>query len=255
MVADGRAIRLPREGQDALEGSELVRAHRTARARPGNLVTWAVDRVRNLSWFGDARMQTLKAATFAVADVIRRIEKSMVRDTSETEIASDLGALANAKPVTYTDPETGWPPPPMKPYITPALPGEGEWVSLDADPFLLDNPGSPAAFVTSFIRTDRERQYTRIYVTIWDPRQIEMHMMAGTVEPIGASGEAGPGLIPRTPEVIGRVGGRHERRLSSAPRRVRNDGRWHRLPSAEALRRHRGSDARWLHRLWRVARR
>ena len=93
----------------------------------------------------------------------------------------------------------------MKPYITPALPGEGEWVSLDADPFLLVNPGSPAAFVTSFIRTDRERQYTRIYVTIWDPRQIEMHMMAGTVEPIGASGEAGPGLIPRTPEIIGRL--------------------------------------------------
>ena len=44
-------------------------------------------------------------------------------------------------------------------------------------------PGAPAAFVTSFIRTDRERQYTRIYVTIWDPRQVEMHMMAGTVEP------------------------------------------------------------------------
>jgi hypothetical protein len=150
-------------------------------------------------------MQSIKAATFAVADVIRRLEKSIVADSSEKEIASDLGTLANVKPVTYTDPETGWPPPPMKPYITPALPGEGEWVPLDSDPFILVNPGAPAAFVTSFVRTDRERQYTRIYVTIWDPRQIEMHMMAGTVEPIGASGEAGPGLIPRTPEVIGRL--------------------------------------------------
>jgi hypothetical protein len=203
--ADGREIRLPREGQDPISGAELVRAHRTARARPGNLVTWAVDRVRNISWFGDARMQSIKAATFAVADAIRRIETSIVGDSSEKEIASDLGTLANVKPVTYTDPETGWPPPPMKPYITPALPGEGEWVPLDSDPFLLVNPGSPAAFVTSFIRADRERQYTRIYVTVWDPRQVEMHMMAGTVEPIGASGEAGPGLIPRTPEVIGRL--------------------------------------------------
>jgi hypothetical protein len=203
--ADGREIRLPREGQEPISGGELVRAHRTARARPGNLVTWAVDRVRNISWFGDARMQSIKAAAFAVADAIRRIETSIVGDSSEKEIASDLGTLANVKPVTYTDPETGWPPPPMKPYITPALPGEGEWVPLDSDPFLLVNPGSPAAFVTSFIRADRERQYTRIYVTVWDPRQVEMHMMAGTVEPIGASGEAGPGLIPRTPEVIGRL--------------------------------------------------
>ena len=30
-------------------------------------------------------------------------------------------------------------------------------------------------------------------------------MMAGTVEPIGRHGRGGPGLIPRTPEVIGRV--------------------------------------------------
>jgi hypothetical protein len=32
-----------------------------------------------------------------------------------------------------------------------------------------------------------------------------MHMMAGTVEPLGASGETGPGIIPRTPEIMGRV--------------------------------------------------
>lgn len=203
--ADGQPILLPREGQEALVGSELIRPHRTARARPGNLVTWAVDRVRSLSWFGDERMQRLKAATFAVADALSIVEKAMVSDTSAKDIASDLGEIANVKPVTYTDPETGWPPPPMKPYITPALSGEGQWVPLDADPFILASPGAPAAFVTSFIRTDRERQYTRIYVTVWDPRQIEMHMMAGTVEPIGASGEAGPGLIPRTPEVIGRL--------------------------------------------------
>jgi hypothetical protein len=47
--------------------------------------------------------------------------------------------------------------------------------------------------------------YTRVYVTVWDPRQVELHMMAGTVEPVGASGETGPGIIPRTPEIMGRV--------------------------------------------------
>ena len=64
---------------------------------------------------------------------------------------------------------------------------------LDDDPFVRTNPGAPPAFVTTFIRTDRERKYTRIYVTVWDPRQVELHMMAGTVEPVGATGEAGPG--------------------------------------------------------------
>ncbi len=205
VVADGQEIRLPREGQDALAGGERVRPHRTARSRPGNLVTWAVDRVRGLSWFGDERMQHLKAATFAFADVLTRFEKWLLGDASAKEIASDLGEVANVKPVTYTDPETGWPPAPMKPYLGNPLAGEGQWVPLDSDPFLLTNPGAPAAFVTSFLRTDRERPYTRVYVTLWDPRQVELHMMAGTVEPVGASGEAGPGLIPRTPEVVGRL--------------------------------------------------
>jgi hypothetical protein len=205
VTADGRQILLPRDGQEALAGGEFVREHRTARARPGNVVTWAVDRVRNMSWFGDARMQSLKATTFGLSDALQRLEKSVVGDTSAKDIASDLGSLSKGKAVTYTDPETGWPPAPMKPFINPALATEGAWVLLEGDPFILTNPGAPAAFATGFVRTDRERLYTRVYVTVWDPRQVEMHMMAGTVEPMGASGETGPGVIPRTPEVMGRV--------------------------------------------------
>ncbi len=207
VVADGRTMRLPREGLDPIEGACWLRPHRTAPARAGNFVTWAVDRVRGLSWFGDERMQALKAFAFEVKDEVERGVKGVTQDTSEKEILADLGDLATNKVPTYTDPETGWPPLPMKPYITPPLPGEGEWASIQDDPFVLANPGVPPAFVTSFIRTDRERRYTRIYVTVWDPRQVQMHMMAGTVEPIGATGEAGPGLIPRTPEVLGRLVG------------------------------------------------
>jgi hypothetical protein len=205
VFADGRQILLPRDGEEALFGAEFVRAHRTARARPGNLVTWAVDRVRNVSWFGDARMQSLKATTFGLNDAFVRLGRSVIGDTSAKDIASDFGGIGKGKAVTYTDPETGWPPAPMKPMITPALTTEGAWVLLGGDPFILTNPGAPAAFATSFVRTDRERLYTRVYVTIWDPRQVEMHMVAGTVEPVGASGETGPGIIPRTPEIMGRV--------------------------------------------------
>jgi hypothetical protein len=158
-----------------------------------------------MSWFGDARMQSLKATTFGLNDALQRLEKSVVGDTSAKDIASDLGSLSKGKAVTYTDPETGWPPAPMKPFINPPLATEGTWVLLEGDPFILTNPGAPAAFATGFVRTDRERLYTRVYVTVWDPRQVEIHMMAGTVEPMGASGETGPGVIPRTPEVMGRV--------------------------------------------------
>jgi hypothetical protein len=206
VIADGRRIHLPRRsGLDPEMGAGFVRPHRTARARPGNLVTWAVDRVRNSPWFGDDRMQALKAAVFKIGDLVVRIGKALAPDSSAKDIASDLGDVARTRPSSYTDPETGWPPPPMKPHIVPSLPGEGEWVLLVDDPFLPTNPGNPAAFATSFIRTDRDRQYTRVYVTIWDPRQVAMHMMAGTVEPIGATGEAGPGLVPRTPEILGRL--------------------------------------------------
>ena len=42
------------------------------RARPGNLITWAVDRVRALSWFGDDRMQWVKAVAFTALDKVAR---------------------------------------------------------------------------------------------------------------------------------------------------------------------------------------
>src|SRR5262249_29849730 len=160
VIADGRPITLPAHGTVPIMGGELVRAQPSAKARPGNFVTWAVDRVRALSWFGDDRMQTLKALTFAAADLVARAQGAVLADTSAKEIASDLGDLANQKPVTYTDPETGWPPAPMEPYLAPPLAGEGQWVALDRDPFIATNAGAPPAFVTSFIRTDHERAYT-----------------------------------------------------------------------------------------------
>ncbi len=103
------------------------------------------------------------------------------------------------------DPEIGWPPPPLEPWVIPALPSEGQWNLQDKDPFVRKNEGLPAAFLTTYIRSDRTRKATRVYIALWDPRQVELHMMAGTVEPKGATGEAGPGIIPRTPEVMKRV--------------------------------------------------
>jgi hypothetical protein len=138
---------------------------------------------------------------------VLRNQESVTGDTGAEEIAKDLGKTELDPPqrAIPSDPELGWPPAPLEPWVVPALGGEGQWNPLDHDAFVRTNEGLPPAFLTTYIRTDRERKAVRTYIAIWDPRQVELHMMAGTVEPKGATGEAGPGLIPRTPEVLKRV--------------------------------------------------
>lgn len=202
----GNTARLdPQQG--GCEGNcEALEWRASAKARPGNLVTWAVDRVRALPWFGDERMQMLKAVAFDIFDVFRRTQTTVMGDNTAEEVAADLGDVATRNPpTTYTDPETGWPPPPVPVFLKNPMEGEGQWILLENDPFMQVNPNVPPAFATTFVRTDRERSYTRIYITAWDPRQVELHVMAGSVEPKGATGEAGPGLIPRRPELMKRL--------------------------------------------------
>ncbi|WP_437581748.1 hypothetical protein [Sorangium sp. So ce887] len=202
--AAGREARLPLHGADAPLPA-WIRAEAFETARPGNFVTWAVDRVRFV--IGDAAMQTVKAVAFTALDFVLRNKEAVTGDTGAEDIASDLGKSALDPPVRQSpiDPEIGWPPSPLDPWVTPALPGEGQWNPQGGDAFVRKLDGLPPAFMTTYMRADRSRKATRVYVALWDPRQVELHMMAGTVEPKGATGEAGPGLIPRTPEVMKRV--------------------------------------------------
>jgi hypothetical protein len=205
--SDGRRIVIDAARAVPIEGAGWVRPVPEEKARPGGLVPWAVDRVRAMSWFGDVRMQWLKAVVFTALDSLLRARASVV-DTSASDIENDLGGVnAGAPPDSSpdSDPETGWPPAPIKPLLSPPLPGEGQWITLDHDPFITKLPGVHAPFITTFVRTDKERKDTRVYVTLWDPREIALHMQAGTVEPVSATGEGGPGLIPRAPEVMKRV--------------------------------------------------
>jgi hypothetical protein len=203
--ADDHAIVLDPVGVRAISGEPYVRIVPDERARPGNVVTWAVDRVRAMPSFGDDRMQWVKAVAFTALD---KWNARFAGGTTAQDITDELGlptAPATQAP-TFGDPEVGWPPSPMKVPVSPPLPGEGQWIALDRDPFITPTPaGTAPAFVTSFVRPDVHRQDVRVYVTLWDPRQIALHMEAGTTEPISASGEHGPGMIPRTPEVMKHV--------------------------------------------------
>ncbi len=174
-------------------------------ARPGNVITWSVDRVR--TEIGDENMQAIKQVAFTALDFVERNREEITGDTGEASIAEDLGESELAAPQRQipVDPDLGWPPPPLEPWVTPALPGEGQWNAKEDAAFFRNQPNLPPTFVTTFIRSDQTRKATRVYVVVWDPRQVELHMMAGTVEPKGATGKAGPGIIPRTPDVLKRV--------------------------------------------------
>jgi hypothetical protein len=203
--ADGRTVLIDPREPAVLSGAASVRVVPDAPARPGNLLTWAVDRVRAMSWFGDDRMQAVKAVTFLALDRVRVL---FAGATTAQDVRDELGLAAGtaSEAPALGDPEIRWPPAPMKPPISPALPGEGRWIALDQDRFISPTPaGTVPAFVTSFVRPTPARPDVRVYMTLWDPRQVGLHMEAGTVEPTSATGEHGPGLIPRAPEVIRHV--------------------------------------------------
>jgi hypothetical protein len=200
--ADDHVVVIDAVAPSVVSGETYVRVVPDERARPGNVVTWSVDRVRAMPWFGDEKMQWVKAIAFTALD---KVNATFSHGTTAQDVADELGLAAAAAPnaETFVDPEVGWPPTPLKVPVSPPLPGEGQWIALDKDPFITPTAGgAPAAFVTSFLRPNAHRQDVRIYVTLWDPRQVALHMEAGTVEPISANGEHGPGLVPRTPEVM-----------------------------------------------------
>ncbi|MCU0680927.1 MAG: hypothetical protein MUF34_01455 [Polyangiaceae bacterium] len=208
---EGREGRIPADAarvDGPVADGAWLRPEPNEKGQIGNLVTWAVDRARASEAIGDERMQAVKAVAFDALDWAMRAKSKVSGDTSAADVARDLGDLrAPGVVAAFTDPDTGWPPAAIKPVLDKPMPGEGEWITLDRDPFVGGNPGAPPAFATTYLRADRERPYSRIYVTIWDPRQVELHPAAGAAEPMDATGNAGPGLIPRTPKTMRRLVG------------------------------------------------
>lgn len=198
--ADGTKIVVDPHVDDPIAGKDRARFERSNKAKPGDLITWTVDRVRAVPWLGVEFIEFLEYHAFKTRDLLKRKFPGVFAEDAAKEVVADLGG-AKIKP-TFTDPEIGFPPAQLTPILNPPLPNEGVWLGTDDDPFVGKNPGVPGAFVQTFIRTDPQRAYARVYVTLWDPRQVALHMVAGTVEPVSATGEVGTGQIPRTPETL-----------------------------------------------------
>ena len=192
-----------------VDGTAYVRVTSESVAKPPTFGPWMSDRLRAVSWFGDEKNQILKVVAFTALEWFKGAKTKITGDTGEKDAQEDLKALNQGNgaspPASFSDPEIGWPPKPLDPLIKPPLTGEGQWIPLEKDAFITPIPGVPAPFLTTFVRGDPAAPQTRVYVTLWDPRLVSLHMEAGTVEPVSATGEAGPGQIPRTPEVIRHV--------------------------------------------------
>ncbi|MBS2015687.1 MAG: hypothetical protein JST00_22555 [Deltaproteobacteria bacterium] len=197
--------------QDSVvDGTAFVRVTPEVVAKPPTFAPWMSDRLRAVSWFGDEKNQILKALVFTALEHMKGLKSRVTGDTGEKDATADLEALGQGqagtpKAASFTDPEIGWPPKALEPLLKPPITGEGQWIPLEKDAFITPIPGIPAPFLTTFVRGDPAAPHTRVYVTLWDPRLVSLHMEAGTVEPVSATGEAGPGQIPRTPEVMRHV--------------------------------------------------
>ena len=122
----GRAaqLRIDADAQSAnisvdapLEAPSWLTVETLPARRPGNLVTWAVDRVRNE--IGDTAMQYIKAIAFTFKDIFESQAEELSGDTGEDDIADDLGqdSLAPIDRSIPVDPEIGFPPPPLETWV------------------------------------------------------------------------------------------------------------------------------------------
>lgn len=181
---------------------------------PGDLVTWAVDRARATPWIGDEKIQAAKAVFFRTKDRASRMlggkhSDQELADAIHEEIGSEVETPADGTAKSESGGATmvhgGFPPPPVPVTVEPGLAGEGKWTDRAGPTFLRRNEGAGAPIVTTFLRIDRDREDNRMHIALWDPREVELRMIAGRVEPKSATGEAGTGQIPRKPEVMGRL--------------------------------------------------
>ena len=230
-VADGQPLSISPRRDAPVVGPELAKLERAQKGRPGT-ITWVVDTVRRIPSVGRAPIDWLEHTVFGVADRVSRAYHEFVKTDTAAEVKQALSVselphasaqtlLQSLPPLddsehldsenTALQPDShapaDWPPAPMAPLLTDKVDGEGVWLPVEHDAFAATNPNGPPLFYQSFIRVDPQRTYTRVYITMWDPRQVQLGMVMGTKEPESATGETGNGLIPRDPYVMSHLVG------------------------------------------------
>ena len=189
------------EGWRLTSGEELIDHLPPTRVQMA-LVPFTVDTVRLISWIGPRGIEWMEHVFFAGLDLGRRgLDQVGAHDVSGEEMAQEMATADDPPMPTEIDladlPDLGFPPESLEPIRDDPLEGEGQWRLMTDERFVRLNPDAPPFFATTFLRPDPGRSFARAFIVIWDPRQVELYPVAGTVEPMSATGARGSGLVPR----------------------------------------------------------
>jgi len=206
--ADGLTIDMGGERAIAgLDGDLTVGSDRVEHLPPtevqASIVPFVVDTVRLVPWIGARGIEWMEYVFFTGMDLGRQgLEAVGASSTSGEDVAHEMGVEDHGSGATdaieLADlPDVGFPPAELQPIRPDPVDGEGRWRTMTDERFVRINPGAPPCFATTFIRPDLDRGYAETFIVVWDPRQVELYPVAGTVEPMSATGVRGSGLAPR----------------------------------------------------------
>ncbi len=207
---DGRAMSVDLRSHHVVDGADGLEEREHQSAPPDNWITWAVDVVRRIPWIGSSPIAWAEHWASRAQHVVARARTAALGDTTQRDVVEDLADILHARNGEALEGRVvGWPPAAIHGTVQPVLAHEGEWAPLGDgdDPFVQRNPHAPAPMAVTFVRTDPLRRDSRVYIALWDPRQVELHVAPGSEEPMGATGETGTGAIPRDAATMSRLVG------------------------------------------------
>ena len=202
--APGRPVRIRPDTGEVQVGGDLVRYEPRLRTTM-HFTHWCADFLRSLPFVGPRPVALLEKWAFTGIDHAQRLGFALglvSADDVGAELAGD--GEAPQELLAEYDAHLPWPPKPVRSLIEPPVESEGRWVPFDAE-WLRRHPEAPAAIYKTALRTDPERPRSLVILAAVDLRQVDLSMVAGTVEPHTATGRRGQGRFPRTPAVVERV--------------------------------------------------
>lgn len=197
-----------------LDGKEVAPDFRTRNESDASFVAWAVDSVRGV--VGSAPIEWLEHHAFNVADWFEQQKLAWgLGKVTGNALQEEMGltGLGHRTHVGADDTldvpsiPVGFPPENIAPIFKTPLEGEGVWKSIHHDPFVNETQHAPPAFATTYLRPDPTRGYAKVFVVLWDPRQVQLRTVAGTKEPQSATGRFGTGRLPSDPKHMSRLVG------------------------------------------------
>ena len=195
------------------ESSEFFDFQTQGKAISGH-VAWIVDTARATELIGKEKIGWAEAKFYRIVDFFRRtfywaagsdytiqsIKENMGEEGGDREtIREYLARLGDGSIKDYTPPSVE-----VRKELD-AMKEEGKWKPVLDKIFNLRDEKSPPSLYRTFVRTDPERPYAVANLAAWDPRMVELHVVAGAVEPKAATGRAGTGMIPRDDETMLRL--------------------------------------------------